>query len=262
MSLIFQPGSFFAARAPSFLPRASSFKIAASAFAAGALMATVAANAPHRSPANDVVGSLSRATRDKPVPVETKAEVIAAAPVIAPPTARATDASTSDTATSEPDNNVGTATAEAVPSPRPKPDALVAAEAPASAPTAMKPGTLAALITKLNADDANGVPAPETADLTMAETSKEPAAAPQPVAEAKHASEGKPAPAKRVAAKRAARADNSGKPLNLAEMRAQTQDRSSAQPRNLEDRRVTVWQRPAEESSPLAALGNLFGSRF
>ena len=316
MSLIFPPGSFFAARR-SFLPRSSTFKIAAGAFAAGAVLATVASNAPR--------GSSPTVTAENAATVEIKSAgekakpgkrlEIAAKPKIVAPESRdvshaapatvplgAAPVAVSDmTAVAKPaeiDDNIGLIARQAVPSPRPKPEALIAmAATPATATydepkvwaSRAKPDALASLIARLNAADAAGAPAPETAELSSFEAPAEavaetlqPApevtsAAAKPV-EAKPA-EVKPAAPKRAASTRARRYDNrevaASRPLNLAEVRALHPMGSSLQARNRangftlvrsrtlpDGRRVTVWQRPAEpaarSSSPMLAFGSLF----
>jgi hypothetical protein len=315
VSSIFAPGSFFAARR-SFLPRNPTFKIAAGAFAAGAILATVASNAPNRAPATDtaipriaveatVVETKSAAVstvaseRTKPAKRQEVASrpnaVPAAAPArevaeAAPQAARPELATVADAVPPKPaevDDNVGLAAREAVPSPRPKPEALIAM---AATPARAKPDALATLIAKLNAADAAGAPAPETAELSSPDTPVEPAAAtaeptsePKPAAEAKpsdakpHAAkpaQRKPAISKRAESKRLARQDNSAnKPMNLSEVRGLHPMSSSVQSQNRADgftlvrsrtlpdgRRVSVWQRPAEPrpSSPLLAFGSLF----
>jgi hypothetical protein len=160
----------------------------------------------------------------------------------------------------------------------------------AATPARAKPDALATLIAKLNAADAAGAPAPETAELSSPDDPVEPAAATaEPASEPKPASEAKPADAKpqaakpaqrkpaiskRAESKRLARQDNSAnKPMNLSEVRGLHPMSSSVQSQNRADgftlvrsrtlpdgRRVTVWQRPAEPrpSSPLLAFGSLF----
>ena len=313
MSIIFQPGSFFAARAPGFLPRTSSFKIAAGAFAAGAVLATVAAHAPDRPRATDTAVP-SRAVSENSVASEstraaaetktaaasekarpdkrrdTKSKPVVAAVEPASDAARPEAVTIANAAPAKPvevDGNVGLAAREPVPSPRPKPEALVALAATASpeddakaAAARAKPDPLATLITKLNAAETAGTPAPETAELSTSEAPAEtPAEVRAEVAEAQPAAEAKPNPrakpvaAKRVAAKRPARHEYlANRPLNLADARAYAPSRSVVASRNEADgfslvrsrtlpdgRRVTVWQRPADDPSPpLFAFGSLF----
>lgn len=249
MSLIFSPGTFFAARR-SFLPRTPTFKIAAGAFAAGAVLATLVSNAPRSSSpavtAENAAAVEIKSAAEKAKPA--KRLEIAAKPKIvppesrdvadaAPPTARdAAPVTVSDmTAVAKPaeiDDNVGFIARQAVPSPRPKPEALVAMAAKLPAADEAKVPTsnadaLAALIAKLNAADATGAPAPETAELPSPDTPAETAAAtPQPAPEVKpsaakpseaipaevkpaQASTPKPPIAKRVASTRTPRHDSS-----------------------------------------------------
>jgi hypothetical protein len=314
VSSIFAPGSFFAARR-SFLPRNSTFKIAAGAFAAGAILATVASNAPNRAPATETaiprVAAETTGVETKSAAADTKSVVASertkpakrqdvasrpnAAPArevaeAAPQAARPEPATIADAVPTKPaevDDNVGLAAREAIPSPRPKPEALTAM---AATPARAKPDALAALIAKLNAADASGAPAPETAELSSPDTpveraaeTAEPASEPKPTTEAKPAdakpqatkpTQRKPAISKRAESKRLARQDNSAnRPMNLAEVRGLHPMSSSVHSQNRADgftlvrsrtlpdgRRVTVWQRPAEPrpSSPLLAFGSLF----
>jgi hypothetical protein len=227
------------------------------------------------------------ASRPNAIPAAAPAREVAEA---APQAARPEPAAIADAVPPKPaevDDNVGLAAREAVPSPRPKPDAL---SAMAATPARAKPDALATLIAKLNAADAAGASAPETAELSSPDDPVEPAAATaEPASEPKPASEAKPADAKpqaakpaqrkpaiskRAESKRLARQDNSAnKPMNLSEVRGLHPMSSSVQSQNRADgftlvrsrtlpdgRRVTVWQRPAEPrpSSPLLAFGSLF----
>jgi hypothetical protein len=235
VSLIFPPGSFFAAHR-SFLPRTPTFKIAAGAFVAGALVATVASNAPKRSSPTDTaaqtvavsaqkvaaaVEAKSTGTAEKAKPAK-RPEIAAKPNAVAPesrevvetrPAALREPVTVSDAASAPPgetDDNVGSAATEAmpspreaVPSPRPKPQALTAMtakpaamqEAPAPAPRP-NADALAVLIAKLNAADAAGAPAPETVELPIAEAPAEtPSAMPAPAPDVK-AAEAKPSATK------------------------------------------------------------------
>jgi hypothetical protein len=251
VSLIFPPGSFFAAHR-SFLPRTPTFKIAAGAFVAGALVATVASNAPKRSSPADTAAQNVAVSVQKAAAVEAKStgaaekakpakrpDIAAKPSPIAPesrdvaeaarPAALPEPVTLSDALSATPvetDANVGLAAREAmptprevVPSPRAKPHALIARNAKepaaqeATAPASRgNPDALAALIAKLNAADAAGAPAPETVELPSAEAPAEIPSA-TPAAPEVNAAAAKPSEAKPAESKPIEAKPSEAKPI-------------------------------------------------
>ena len=282
MSLIFSPGSFFAARARNFTPRASTFKIAAGAFAAGAVLATVASYAPERSRATDtaiparvITDSTSGAERPSAsIETRTRAASETKAARLAEPRGSAADvqaarapseiapkAMTLEVAAT--DESVRNAIQGPVPSPRAKPEVLATLAAPLPAATdeanipasPVQADALATLITRLNAAEAAGAPAPETVSLaTLLEVPPPSPAMPKPASDDAKPVAAKPA-AKRVAGR------------SLADARAQASSRSLAASSKAAKlaragERAAPAARPVEaRTTPFGSLAELFGGR-